>query len=254
MLATSEPVLDSVIAKNPSWVPATQPGTYFFFWASLPNLVTVSAGPRFCMLNGTRQDADTAAICSAISVDSMNPMPLPPSSSGTAHEKKPSSPILATRSIRNSCFASSSSGVGAIPSAANRRAVSWISRCSSVKSKFIVASFPSRTSLEHDEDVLILDAVALLHLDFLDGAARGGIYGIFHLQRLDDEDFVVFLYLRTHFDEHLPHLSRQRRHNFSKGFSFFDFRSSERCLTGARSIAAARAAPAPAGAAPPAAG
>ena len=50
------------------------------------------------MLNGRRQEAETLAICSAISTDSMNPMPLPPSSSGNAQEKKPSSPILATRS------------------------------------------------------------------------------------------------------------------------------------------------------------
>ena len=73
---------DSVMAKKPSCVPATQPGTYFFFCASVPNLATVSAGPRFCMLNGRRQDAETLAICSAISTDSMKPMPLPPSSSG----------------------------------------------------------------------------------------------------------------------------------------------------------------------------
>ena len=103
MLATSEPVLGSVMAKNPSCVPATQPGTYFFFCSGVPNLVTVSAGPRFCMLKGKRQEAETLAICSAISTDSMNPMPLPPSSSGNAQEKKPSSPILATRSGLNAC-------------------------------------------------------------------------------------------------------------------------------------------------------
>ena len=71
MLATSEPVFDSVMAKKPSCVPATQPGTYFFFCASLPNLATVSAGPRFCMLNGRRQEAEILAICSAIRTDSM---------------------------------------------------------------------------------------------------------------------------------------------------------------------------------------
>ena len=128
MLATSEPVLDSVMAKKPSCVPATQPGTYFFLCASLPNLLAVSAGPRFCMLNGRRHEAETRAICSAISTDSMNPMPLPPSASGTAQEKNPRRPIFATRSARNSCLRSSSSSVGAICSAAKRRAVSWISR------------------------------------------------------------------------------------------------------------------------------
>src|SRR3990167_8394908 len=232
MLEPSEPVLASVMAKKPSCVPATHPGTYFFFCAALPNLVTVSAGPRFCMLNGSRQDAETLPICSAINTEATKPMPLPPSSSGRAHEKKPSSPILATRSARNSCFASSASSVGAISSAANRRAVSWISCCSSVNSKFIPASFlciPCRSSFEHDEDVPILDTVALFYLDLLDRAATGRIHGVFHLQCLDDEDFVVFVDLRTHFDEHVPHFSRQRSQNFSHGFSLPDLSSLEHC-------------------------
>jgi len=35
MLDTSEPVLASVMAKNPSFLPATQPGMNFFFCASV---------------------------------------------------------------------------------------------------------------------------------------------------------------------------------------------------------------------------
>src|SRR3989304_3736370 len=175
MLATSEPVLGSVMAKKPSCVPATQPGTYFFLCASLPNLLTVSAGPRFCMLNGSRHEADTLAICSAISTDSMNPMPLPPSASGTAQEKNPRPPIFATRSARNSCLRSSSSSVGAICSAAKRRAVSWIRRCSSVRSKSM--------SFDHEEDRILVDLVPFLAADFLDRAAAGGIHQVIHLQR-----------------------------------------------------------------------
>src|SRR5512134_3147859 len=188
MLATSDPVFGSVMAKNPSCVPATQPGTYFFLCASVPNFVTVSAGPRFCMLNGTRQDAEILAICSAISTDSMKPMPLPPSSSGSAHEKNPRLPIFATRSTRNSCLRSSSSSVGAICSAAKRRAVSWIRRCSSLSSKFIA---PCLSSLEDDENVVLRDLVALLHLHFLDRAAARRVHGVFHLQRLDDDQFII---------------------------------------------------------------
>src|SRR5512141_797250 len=195
MLATSEPVLGSVIAKKPSCVPATQPGTYFFFCAALPTLLTVSAGPRFCMLNGSRQDADTLPICSAISTDSMNPMPLPPSSSGTAQEKNPRPPILATRSGRNSCLRSSSSSVGAICSAAKRRAVSWISRWSSVRSKSI--------SLDHEEDRVFLDLVAFLHAHLLHGAGAGRIHQVLHLERLDHEQLVVLLHLRARLDEHV---------------------------------------------------
>ena len=145
MLATSEPVFGSVIAKKPSCVPATQPGMYLRFCSAVPNFATVSEGPRFCMLNGSRHDAETLAISSAISTDSRQPIPLPPSSSGSAHEKNPSSPILATRSARNSCRLSSSANVGAISSAANRRAVSRIISCSSLKSNCIgIHSGPSR--------------------------------------------------------------------------------------------------------------
>ena len=140
MLATSDPLSGSVIPKKPIWVPATHPGMNFCFCASVPNFATVSAGPRFCKLNGSRQDADTLAICSAIKTDSMNPKPVPPSSSGTPHEKKPNSPILATRSSRNSWFFSSSTSVGAMSFRANSRAVSWTSFCSSVSSKIIYAS------------------------------------------------------------------------------------------------------------------
>src|SRR6266508_4040404 len=160
MLATSEPVLDSVMAKKPSCVPATQPGTYFFFCASVPNFATVSDGPRFCMLKGSRQEAETLAICSAISTDSVNPMPLPPNDSGSAQEKKPRLPIFATRSARNSCLRSSASSVGAISPAAKRRAVSWMSRWSSVNSKFIAPRF---SLLDDDQDVVLRDLVALLH-------------------------------------------------------------------------------------------
>src|SRR5476649_1524970 len=225
MLATSEPVLDSVIAKNPICVPATQPGTYFFFCASLPNLVTVSAGPRFCMLNGRRQDADTLPICSAISTDSMKPMPLPPSSSGNPQEKKPSAPILVTRSARNSCFASSCSSVGAISSAANRRAVSWISRCSSVSSKFIFSSLVSiacRWSFEHEDQVLVLDTVTDFHFNFLHRAATGRVHGVLHLQRFDDDEFIIFLDLGTGFDQHGQDFSRQRSQNICHSFSLLD--------------------------------
>ena len=102
MLATSEPLSGSVMAKNPICVPSTQPGMYFFFCSSVPNFATVTAGPRFCMLNGKRHDAETFAICSAIKTDSKKPIPLPPSSSGSTQEKKPNSPILRTRSVRNS--------------------------------------------------------------------------------------------------------------------------------------------------------
>ena len=112
----------------------------FCFCAWVPNFPTVSAGPRFCMLNGSRQDADTRAICSAISTDSMNPKPVPPSSSGTLQEKKPSSPIRATLSSRNSWFFSSSVSVGAMSFCANSRAVSCTSFCSSVRSKIIHSS------------------------------------------------------------------------------------------------------------------
>src|SRR5476649_1086015 len=226
MLSTSEPVFDSVIAKNPSWVPATQPGTYFFFCASLPKWVTVSAGPRFCMLNGSRQDADTLPICSAISTDSTNPMPLPPSSSGSPQEKKPSPPILATRSARNSCFASSCSSVGAISSAANRRAVSWISRCSSLSSKFIFASLLSivcRWSFEHEEQVLILDTVTNFHLDFLHRAAAGRVHHVLHLQRFDYHEFVIFLDLGTGFDQHGQDFSHQPSQNMCPSYSLLDW-------------------------------
>jgi len=133
--ATSEPVLGSVMAKKPSEWPETQPGMYFSFWAGVPKRARVSAGPRFCMLNGSRHEAETFAISSAIKTDSMNPMPLPPNSSGNAQVKKPSAPILATRSALKAWARSSSASVGAISSAAKRRAVSWIRRCSSVSSK-----------------------------------------------------------------------------------------------------------------------
>src|SRR5512134_2455028 len=194
MLATSDPVFGSVMAKNPSCVPATQPGTYFFLCASVPNFVTVSAGPRFCMLNGTRQDAEILAICSAISTDSMKPMPLPPSSSGSAHEKNPRLPIFATRSTRNSCLRSSSSSVGAICSAAKRRAVSWIRRCSSVNSKFMVASLAAglrRALPDHEKNGVLLDLVPLLHLHLAHGAAARRIHHVLHLQRLDHEQLIV---------------------------------------------------------------
>src|SRR6185295_11630448 len=189
MLATSEPVFGSVMAKNPSCVPATQPGTYFFLCASLPNFATVSAGPRFCILNGSRQDAETFAICSAISTDSVKPMPLPPSDSGNAHEKKPSSPICLTRSGLNSCFLSSASSVGAISAAAKRRAVSWISRCSSVSSKFMARA----SSLDDHEDVVLGDLVALLHAHLFHRAGAGRKDRVLHLQGLDDEQLVVLL-------------------------------------------------------------
>ena len=143
MLATSEPLSGSVMPKNPIFVPATQPGMNFRFCASVPNLATVSAGPRFCMLNGSRQDAETLAICSAINTDSMKPNPAPPNSSGTPHEKKPNSPMRATRSSLNSWRRSSSAMVGAMSFRANSRAVSCTSCCSSVNSKFIDSSSPS---------------------------------------------------------------------------------------------------------------
>ncbi len=143
MLTTSEPVSGSVIAKKPRWVPATHPGMYFCFCSTVPNLSTVSAGPRFCMLNGRRQDAETREICSASRTDSRNPIPLPPYSSGSAQEKNPSSPIFTTRSARNSWCFSSSATVGAISSFAKRRAVSCASRCSSVRSKNMMPSLGS---------------------------------------------------------------------------------------------------------------
>src|SRR3970040_1587794 len=211
MLATSEPVFGSVVTKKPSSVPATQPGTYFRFGASVPNLHMASAGPRFCMLKGSRHDADTLAICSAISTDSMNPMPLPPYSSGSAQEKKPSAPIFATRSALNSCLRSSSSSVGAICSAANRRAVSWISRCSSRSSKFIAGCLsPRSSSLEHDQNVVLGHLVPFLDPHFADRAGSWREDRVLHLQRLDDHQLVVFLDLASRLDEHRPDVAGQR--------------------------------------------
>src|SRR5574342_62693 len=123
-------------------------------------------------------------------------MPLPPSSSGNAQEKKPSPPIFATRSARNSCLRSSSSSVGAISSAAKRRAVSWISVCSDVSSKFM--------SVDHDEERVFFDLVALLDLDLLHRAAARRAHRVFHLQSLDDDQLVVLLDLRADLDQHRP--------------------------------------------------
>src|SRR5215208_2768480 len=146
-------------------------------------------------------------------------MPLPPSSSGKAQEKNPNAPILATRSARNSCFASSCSRVGAMSSAANRWAVSWISRCSSESSKFMVASILcKRASFEHNEQGLILDSVPDLDLDFLHRASAGRIHVVFHLQRLDDHEFIVFLDLGTGFDQHGQDFSRQRSQNICHSY------------------------------------
>jgi len=97
MLATSEPVFDSVIAKKPSCVPATQPPMYFSFCSGVPNFATVSAGPRFCMLNGRRHDAETLAICSAIKHGLHEAHAAAAVLLGSAQEKKPSEPIFATR-------------------------------------------------------------------------------------------------------------------------------------------------------------
>src|SRR5512147_157170 len=129
-------------------------------------------------------------------------MPLPPISSGTAQEKNPRPPILATRSARNSCLRSSSSSVGAICSAAKRRAVSWIRRWSSVRSKFM--------SLDHEEHGVLVDLVPFLDADLLDRAAAGRIHEVLHLQRLDDQELVVLLHLRARLHEHVEDVARKR--------------------------------------------
>src|SRR5512140_2920383 len=146
-------------------------------------------------------------------------MPLPPSSSGSAQENMPSSPILATRSARNSCFASSCSSVGALSSAANRRAVSWISCCCSESSKFIVASILCQQgSFEHEDQGPIVDTVADLHLDFLHRAATGRIHVVFHLQRLNDDELIVFFDFGTGFDQYGQDFPRQRSQNICHSY------------------------------------
>jgi long-chain acyl-CoA synthetase len=52
------------------------------FCALLPNWLTVTAGPMFCMLKGRRHDPLTLAICSEMMTDSRKPKPLPPYSWG----------------------------------------------------------------------------------------------------------------------------------------------------------------------------
>ena len=70
MLATSEPELGSVMAKKPKVSALTQAGMKRFFCSSVPNLLTVTAGPMFCMLKGRRHEPLTLAICSARITDS----------------------------------------------------------------------------------------------------------------------------------------------------------------------------------------
>ena len=117
----------------------------------------------------------------------MKPNPVPPSDSGTAHEKKPSSPIRRTRSRRNSWFLSSSTRVGAMSFSANSRAVSCTSFCSSVSSKFmLVVHSPDRR-----QRVVLVDLVAHRDPHGRHRAVGRRVHDRLHLHRLEHQQLVV---------------------------------------------------------------
>jgi hypothetical protein len=214
-----KPVLDSVIAKNPSWVPATNL-EHTSSSALAAEFVTVSAGP---VLHVERQPPGRRHFADLLRHQHRfrKPMPLPPSSSGSPQEKSRARPSW--RRDRRELLRSSS------PASAQslcRESPGRVLYQSLLFAKFeIHFAFPSiacHSSFDYEEKILILDTVTDFHLDLLHRAATGRVHGVLHLQRFDDDEFIVLLDFGTRFDQHSQDFSRQRSQNICHSYSLLD--------------------------------
>src|SRR5205823_3157497 len=102
-------------------------------------------------------------------------------------------------------------------------------------------------SFEDDQDLALLDHLALLHTHLFDGAGARRRDGDLHLHRLEDEQLIFLGDLRSGLGLHLPHAADQLRLDFSHtgmlpclrhGRSIFLSRACSMALTITRRVSA----------------
>src|ERR687888_453328 len=142
--ATSEPAAGSVRPKQAIFSPRAWGTSQRCFCSSVAYLSSASEFRPTCTETRVRNAASPRSISSHASASQTKSSPAPPYSSGTTMPSRPSSamPSITFRSSR--CAMSFSTAFGSMRSSTNSRTVSWINRCSSVRSKSMAESLWKR--------------------------------------------------------------------------------------------------------------
>src|SRR3954470_5931243 len=159
--ATSDPAAGSVSPKHASFSPRACGASQRCFCSSLPYRSSASElSPTWTEIS-VRNAASPRSISSQASASATKSRPAPPYSSGTTIPSSPSSAIPSITDMSTRCSMSFSTAFGKTRSSTKSRTVSWISRCSSVRSKSMSESLWKRFA----EIPLQIDAYELERLE-----------------------------------------------------------------------------------------
>src|SRR3954468_1773821 len=142
--ATSDPAPGSVSPKHASFSPRACGARYRCFCSSDPYRSSESEFSPTCTEISVRKAASPRSISSHASASATKSSPAPPYSSGITIPSSPSSAIPSITSMSRRCAMSFSTAFGSTRSSTKSRTVSWISRCSSVRSKSMSESLWKR--------------------------------------------------------------------------------------------------------------
>src|SRR5918912_220601 len=146
MDATSEPAPGSVSPKQASFSPFACGTRYRSFCSSLAYRSSErELSPTWTEIS-VRNAASPRSISSQASASATKSRPAPPYSSGITIPSRPSSAMPSITDMSSRCSMSFSIAFGSTRSSTNVRTVSWVSRCSSVRSKSMPESLWKRVS------------------------------------------------------------------------------------------------------------